>query len=67
MKDTLFFTNENEDKAVFESELQKTVNALKDAFDTSLCYKGETPDGVKRAVKSVEILPDKGLGFDSAL
>ena len=67
MKDTLFFTNESEDKAVFESELQKTVNALKDAFDTSLCYKGETPDGVKRAVKSVEILPEKGLGFDRAL
>lgn len=65
--DTLFFTNQEKDKKEFSYEVNATLEALKDAFDTDKCYKGASPFDVKKEVSSIDALPNVGLGFDKAL
>lgn len=65
--DNYFLTDEEKDKKTFKEQIQKTLELIETAYDTPKCYKGALPDEVKKAITSIEVLPDEGMGFDKAL
>lgn len=62
-----FLSDDENDKKIFRDEIEKTLKAIEEAYDTPLCYKGSRPSDVKKAITSIDVLPEDGLGFDKAL
>lgn len=65
--ENLFLTDSESDKKYYSQIMGKTNSAILDAFDNPKAYTGPEPFALKALIHMDNILPEKGIGFDSTL
>ena len=66
-QNNLFLTLDPQAQAEYQRILQDTVKAVIASMDHADAYAGMTPDELKTIVRSHDLLPENGLGFDEVL
>lgn len=64
---SLFITENAEDKAAYKKMMAQTVEAICNAFDSSAAYSGPEPYELKQKIHLDSILPENGLGWEKVL
>jgi L-2,4-diaminobutyrate decarboxylase len=63
----LLLTNNLKSKDHFTSVIESTTKAITSSLNTTLAYRGLSPDELKKELNQIEILPQQGEGFDEVL
>ena len=66
-KNILFLTPERSGKEQFTEMIESTLHAITDSMDHGKAYAGMAPFDLRAALRSDEILPAEGIGFDAVL
>ena len=67
MEKSILFSSCQADKKEFSRMVQEAVLAINDSVNDKKAYTGPEPLKLKEEILSYDILPEKGLGFDSTL
>ena len=65
--DNLLLSNNIKSKQHFNEIIEKTTKAIVSSFNTSLAYRGLSPQDLKNELSDVDILPEDGTDFDIVL
>jgi L-2,4-diaminobutyrate decarboxylase len=63
----LFLTESPDAKDAYRATIEKTVQAIVDSFADGRAFCGDSPGHLKQLVRKRLLLPDHGIGFDSAM
>lgn len=65
--DDLLLVNNTKSKQYYKDVIEKTSLAIINSFNTSLAYKGLSPQDLKKELNQIDILPENGESFDEVL
>ncbi len=65
--DDLLLVNNTKSKQYYKDVIEKTSLAIINSFNTSLAYKGLSPQNLKKELNQIAILPENGESFDEVL
>jgi len=65
--DDLLLVNNTKSKQYYKDVIEKTSLAIINSFNTSLAYKGLSPQNLKKELNQISILPENGESFDEVL
>lgn len=60
-----FITSQKDSKDEYEKLLKETIKAIKESFCDDKAFSGITPDALADLLREKEILPEKGLGWET--
>ncbi len=67
LSNNLFLTNDKNNKNLFTENVNKAAKIIADSYTSTKAYSGLTPEELKKLISGIEILPQKGEGFDKVL